>query len=126
MTSQYFDNWARILLEKEASMRKYLIPEPISIIISWRIKIYIGHIQIIVQDYSNEIVCLNKSSKPLIDGLYRAIINIDKERLNLVADNILDLTDRQHVLRRLENKLTYMTPEQTRYIAVNMPEIIEL
>ena len=126
MTSQYFDNWARILLEKEASMRKYLILEPISIIISWRNKIYIGHIQIIVQDYSNEIVCLNKSSKPLIDGLYRAIINIDKERLNLVADNILDLTDRQHVLRRLENKLTYMTPEQTRYIAVNMPEIIEL
>ena len=107
-------------------MRKYLILEPISIIISWRNKIYIGHIQIIVQDYSNEIVCLNKSSKPLIDGLYRAIINIDKERLNLVADNILDLTDRQHVLRRLENKLTYMTPEQTRYIAVNMPEIIEL
>ncbi len=120
------ENIARRILEADYAMRRHCSPIPTGVMVSWKNGIYIGQIQIIVPDYSPEIVALSKSSKPLMDLIVGAIMKLDKDRTNLVADDSLDLTGRQHVLRRLENRLTMMTPEQTEYIMRNPPQVIEL
>jgi hypothetical protein len=55
-----------------------------------------------------------------------AIRRSDKERLELVAEDNLGLDGRQHVLRRLGNRLVYMTSEQTEHMVKNLPDIYEI
>ena len=117
---------ARKLLEREKSMDEHCIPKPIRAIITWRNDTYIGHIQEIYPEYSAEIVALNKSSDPLPEGLVAAIKELDTGRLNLHSDNSLDLSGRQHLLRRLEDRLTIMTPNQIRYVTENPPQVYEI
>ncbi len=122
-------NWediAKNLLEQERLTRQYNYPEPVSIIIIWKGNNYIGSIQKIVPGFSKEIVLLSKSSSHLNQELVSAIKKLDKERLELYADDTIDLEGRQHVLRRLDNKLVYMTTEQTKYMVEHLPDIIEI
>ena len=119
---------ANSLLEQEKFMKQYNHPEPTGVIIVWKGNSYIGSIQKIVPGFSKDIILLSKSSSPLCDELIGAIKKLDKERLELYAEDILDLEGRQHVLRILEkeNKLVYMSEEQTKYMYKNLPDIIEL
>lgn len=122
-------NWEEIaknLLEQEKLVKQYNNPEPISVIIIWKGNNYIGSIQEIVPGFSKEIVLLSKSSSPLNKKLIDAIKKLDKERLELYAGDILDLEGRQHVLKRLDNKLVYMTEEQTKYMTEHLPNIVEI
>ncbi len=122
-------NWEEIaknLLEQEKLAKRYNNPEPISAIIIWKGNGYIGSIQEIVPGFSKEIVLLSKSSYPLDTKLIGAIKNLDKERLELYAADAIDLEGIQHVLRRLDNKLIYMTEEQTIYMTEHLPNIIEI
>lgn len=82
--------------------------------------------QEIVPGFSKEIVLLSKSSSPLNKKLIDAIKKLDKERLELYAGDILDLEGRQHILKRLDNKLVYMTEEQTKYMTEHLPNIVEI
>lgn len=82
--------------------------------VEWRDGIYIGHIQTIVPDYSSEIVSLSKTSRPLEEDFTRAVRRLDPSRLDLIADNELDLDGPHHLVRRVEKRLTIMTLEQTR------------
>ncbi len=122
-------NWediAKDLLEQERLVRQYNYPKPIGTIIMWKSNNYIGSIQEIVPRFSKDIVLLSKSSSPLRQELVSAIKKLDKERLELYVDDTIDLEGRQHVLRRLDNKLVYMTTEQTKYMMENLPNIVEI
>ena len=126
-------NWkdiAESLLEQEKFIKQYNYPEPIGVIIVWRGNNYIGSIQKILPGFSKDIdiVLLSKSSSPLCDKLIDAIKKLDNGRLELYAEDTLDLEGRQHVLRVLENenKLVYMSEEQTQYIYRHLPDIIEI
>ncbi len=68
--------------------------------------------QEIVPGFSKEIVLLSKSSSHLNQELVSAIKKLDKERLELYIDDTIGLEGRQHVLRRLDDKLVYMTDRQ--------------
>lgn len=122
MTGEIAKKWepvARELLEQEKLKKPLMHPEPTSVLIKWRGGTYVGSIQEIVPEFSIEIVTLSMSSYPLPIYLADAIRKLDLGRLELEADDKLDLTGRQHVLRRGGNKLTYLTPEQTAYMLLH-------
>lgn len=122
-------NWeeiARYILEKEKILKTCNHPSPIPVIITWKDNIFIGSIQYMVPEFSDEIVLLSKSSYKLPDDLVKAIRKLDDKRLELGADEYLDLNGRQHVLRRVDNILRYMTSEQTEYIVEHLPNIHEI
>ncbi|MCX6821908.1 MAG: hypothetical protein NTW30_03975 [Candidatus Aenigmarchaeota archaeon] len=58
---------------------------------------------------------MSKTSNPVPNELVDAIKKIHPDRLSLIADAYLDLTGRVHILRRIDNRLTKMSPEQTAY-----------
>ena len=76
--------------------------------------------------FAKEIVLLSKSSDPIDSDLANATRKLDRERIELRADNSLDLDGRQHVVRKLGNKITFMSSEQTKYIVDHPIKICEL
>lgn len=122
------DTWAEdaayCLLEMLKRLKYHNYPEPTCVLVTWKNGIYIGVIQTIVPTFSKEIVFLSKSSNPIGYKVADAIRKMDNGIFELIADDILDLTGRYHVVRRLENKLVKMTSEQTVYM-VNHPMRIE-
>ena len=72
------------------------------------------------------LILLSKSSNPIPGNLASAIKALDQDRLELQADDSLDLDGRQQVLRKLENRLEHMTPEQTEYTIKHLPHIYEI
>jgi len=122
-------NWeeiAKYILEKEEILKACNYPAPISVIITSKNNTYIGSIQNVVPEFSDEIVLLSKSSYKLPDDLVNAIRKLDSKRLELGVDESLDLNGRQHILRRVENILMYMTPEQTEHMVKHLPNIHEI
>jgi hypothetical protein len=122
-------NWegiAKEILEKEKILKICNHPAPISVLITWKKNFYIGSIQEVASEFSDEIVLLSKSTYKLPDELVVALRKLDDERLELDAEDNLDLEGRQHVLRRLENRLVYMTNEQTKYMIKHLPNICEI
>jgi len=117
---------AKELLQLCDSKKSLTSPESVVVLIQWNHSTYIGSIQVIVPDFSTEIVVVSKSSKPLPFKLANAIKKLDPKRLELKAYYMLDLTGRQHILRRLENRLMYMTPDQTAYMLLHPPVIKEI
>ena len=114
-TPDYWLGLAKNILKEEKARSKLNKPEPIRILVEWRDDTYIGSLQEIAPDFSKEIVLLSKSSNPIPGNLASAIKALDQDRLELQADDSLDLDGRQQVLRKLENRLEHMTPEQTEY-----------
>lgn len=111
-----FEEIARKILDMEKKLKAYNYPEPTGVLVSWKGYTYIGIIQVIVPEFSKEIVFLSKSSSPIVDKLAGVIRNINKGISELIADDYLDLTGRYHILRRLENRLIKMTTEQDIYM----------
>ncbi len=122
-------NWepvAREFLEQERLKKPLMHPEPTGVLIKWDGCTYVGGIQVIVPEFSKEVVVLSMSTHPLPIYLADAIRKLDPGRLELEADDKLDLTGRQHVLRRLKSRLTYMTPQQTGYMIKHPVRICEV
>lgn len=117
---------AENLLEQEKMLSVYNFPKPISVLVTWKNGVYIGSIQIVAPRFSEEIVVLSKSTDKLPEDLVNAIRKLDDKRVELVADDSLDLCGRQHILRRLEDKLVQMTFEQTRYMTEHLPKVVEI
>lgn len=124
MVSRNYDEVARNLIRSAKSSPN--LPEAVLILLEYRSKKYFGSIQEITPEFSKEIVCLSKTSQPIPKELAESIRKIEPCILELQADNELDLSGRGHVLRRQQERLTIMTPEQTIYIIENPPKIIEL
>lgn len=114
------------ILEQEKVMNVFNCPESVGVVIKWKDDIYIGSIQEIVPEFSKEIVLLSKSTNKLPDGLVNAIRKLDEKRLELDADKSLDLKGRQHILRRIENRLVLMNSQQTEYMMKNLPKVFEI
>ncbi len=121
-----WEQGAKKLLELEKSQRELHKAEPVGVLVIWKDYTYIGSIKVIVPDFSKEIVVLSKSTIPLPVEFDNAIRKLDPGRLELAADDMLDLTGRQHILRRVENRLTLMTPDQTAYMLLHPPVIKEI
>lgn len=110
------------LLKYERDAFKQIEPKPPRVMVKWWGRSYTGYIEEIAPDYSREIVLLTKTSHPLPNDLANAIRKLDTGRIDLEADNSLDLNNRCVVMRFTGNRLTSMTPEQTRYVKENLPE----
>lgn len=109
-------NWedmAEEILKKEKLTNMFTCPKSISANIYWKNDFYIGSIQEIVPEFSKEIVLLSKSSKHYPEELAQTLRRLDMKRPELFADENLDLEGRQHIVRRINDKLMYMTPDQT-------------
>lgn len=121
-----WEQGAKELLENEKRKSSLNKPKPVGVLVIWQDYTYIGSIQVIVPGFSKEIVVLSKSTIPLPVEFDNAIRKLDPGRLELTADDKLDLTGRQHILRRVENRLTLMTPDQTEYMLLHPPQIYEI
>ena len=121
-----WEQGAKELLQDEIRKRSLNKPEPVGVLVIWQDYTYIGSIQVIVPDFSKEIVVLSMTSSPPPIKLVDAMKRICPGRLELTADDKLDLTGRQHILRRVENRLTLMTPDQTAYMLLHPPVIFEI
>ena len=122
-------NWeerAKRLLEHWEMMKACIYPTPTPVFVTWKGSVYIGSIQDVAPEFSDEIVLLSKSSDKLPDDLVNAIRRLDDKRLELVAEDNLDLEGRQHVLRRLNDRLKYMTSEQIEHMLKHLPDIYEI
>lgn len=117
---------ARTLLNNLRETKRNIHPEPVDALVEWMAGIYIGWVQEIAPEYSKEIVLLSKNSNPLNSDFLSAIRKLDPNRIYLIADDSINLDGTQHLLRRLQNKLTYMTPEQTKYMSEHLPKIYEV
>lgn len=124
MVDYDWEHLARRFLEKEKL--KINNPPLVPVTVYWKGRVYVGGLQEIFPEYSKEIVLLSKGSAPADPRMINALNKVNENRLEVTADNDLDLTGRQHVLRRLNERLTKMTPEQTQYTEKNMPNICEL
>lgn len=84
--------------------------------VEWKGQTYVGYVTKLVPEYSEEIVFLEKSLVPIRKELREAALNLDKERLVLLAEDFLDLEHRLNILRKRGDTLTDLTEEQTAYI----------
>lgn len=121
-----WEQGAKELLQDEKRKRALNKPEPVGVLVIWKDYTYIGSIQVIVPDFSKEIVVLSKSTIPMPVEFDNAIRKLDPGRPELTADDKLDLIGRQHILRRVENRLTLMNPDQTAYMLLHPPVIKEI
>ena len=123
MVSQNYDFAARRLLALAKSMPNF--PKAHLVLVKWRQGEYFGSIQQVYPQFS-DIFYLSKTSLPLSPDLTTSIRRVELSILDMEADDKLNLEGRGHLLRRLENRLTYMTPEQTKYAEENPLDITEL
>lgn len=123
------EEWRRVaenLLKGEAEKAKLSFPTPAGIILQWKDKYYFGSLQEVAPEFSPEIILLSKTTRPIKSGLVEAILEIQPERLRIIADHYLDLEGRTHILRRIGQRLTKCTPEQTKYMINHPPRVAEL
>ncbi len=110
-------NEARHHLQWERESAKRIPATPVSLV--WRGQTYLAVIYEVKSLYTNEIIQLQILSPPLVgdvEGLLRAISELDKNRLKLNADHDFNLEGRLHVLRRIGSVLTKLEPEQIDYL----------
>lgn len=121
-----FETVAKSILQQEKELAHLNDPPPTRSIIRWKDNFYIGSIQRIVPNFSNEIVLLSKTSYIIPEGLICEIRKLDNGRLELDADESLCLSGRQHIVRLVENRLCHMNYQQTEYMTKNYPHIYEI
>ena len=108
--------FARHYLAQEKQTLTRNVPPAIAALIGWRSQTYIGSIQEVASEYSQEIVLLSKSSQPIPEELRKAISELDKDRLHLTAETMLDLEGKLHILRKVGDILQKMTADQLKYM----------
>ncbi len=100
----------------------YNVPKATPILVSWRGGTYFGSLQNVYPEYSSEMVLLSKTSSSLNPGFVKGIEKKKPGIEILHADEKLDIRGRQHILRKIDNELTYMTDDQTKY-AIKNPKV---
>ena len=129
MTDSDNVNWEEIaneILKKEEMTNIFTYPKPTSANIYWKNDFYIGAIQEIVPELSKEIVLLSKSSNHYPEELAQTLRRLDSGRIELFADDNLDLEGRQHVVRRIDDRIMHMTTEQTIFMMNYPMKIFEI
>ncbi len=122
-------DWAAVARELVRAIDQsvaLLLPKGAAVFVDWRGQPYMGSVQPILPEYSPDIILLSKTSAPLAPGLYEALVQEAPHFVRLAAGDGLDLEGRLHVLRRVENALHVMTPEQLAYVHDHRMLISEL
>jgi|Deesub1362B_J571_1020462.scaffolds.fasta_scaffold00266_24 hypothetical protein len=94
------------------------------VIVEWRGEIYIGSLQRVAPEFSDEIVFLSKSFYPRAN--FEDVLRKAEEVISLYADDSLNLSGRYHLLRRQGDELTILTVEQKEYMSKIISRIYEL
>ena len=110
--------------ESETSGKSWREMELRLIILHWRSKTYVGYIKEIAPEFSKEIVLVYKTFNPVEEYLIRAVRKKDNEEL--YADDSMELVGRYHLARKLNDRLTFLTPEQEEYIGKRMLRVYEM
>lgn len=119
MTEIDWEGAARHLLENVEKLKLYKENE--IVLFKWRRDCYFGG----VQKISGEIVLVSKTSHLVPKELVETIIKVNNKITQLTTDDKIDFTGRTHVLRRISDRLTFMTPEQIHYMIENPINVIE-
>ncbi len=119
MTEIDWEGAARHLLENVEKLKLYKENE--IVLFKWRRDYYFGG----VQKISGEIVLVSKTSHLVPKELVETIIKVNNKITQLTTDDKIDFTGRTHVLRRISDRLTFMTQEQTHYMIENPINVIE-
>lgn len=98
--------------------------EPETVVLEWRGDVYIGQVQEIAPEYSEEIVFLAKTFHP--KARYEDILKSSAKTTNLYADEALELTGRYHLVRRKGDELTSLTYQQREYMDKRMLRVYEM
>lgn len=114
------------MLANERKMQPLHRPPSTGCLVVWRDRTLVGCVQHPVDPVFPAIVFLSVTSVYVDPEYIRAVRELDPGRLELVADPLLDLNGNFHVLRREDNRLTFMTPVETRHMAARGGVLIEL
>ena len=87
-----------------------------SVLVEWRENFYVGSLQHIAPEYSDEVVLLSKPLQSIPLQLKEAIIRARPQitKVNGVAG--LDLEGRLHIVRKVNDQLEIMTSDQLDYM----------
>ncbi|RLI77358.1 hypothetical protein DRP05_10390 [Archaeoglobales archaeon] len=94
------------------------------VVLHWRNDVYVGYVKEIAPEYSKEIVLVYKSFNPVEERLIDAVRKKDNEEV--YADDSMNLVGRYHLARKLEDRLTFLTPEQESYMSKRMLRVYEM
>lgn len=94
------------------------------IILHWRGGVYVGYVKEIAPEFSKEIVLIYKSFNPVEERLINAVRERDNEEL--YADDSMNLAGRYHLARKLDDRITFLTPEQEAYMSKRMLRVYEM
>ena len=124
---------ARNVLERERVLVKVNNPSPSGVFVEWKKKVIIGSLQRIAPEMSREIVLLSTPSisdgSTILDdhnGLIDALRKLDPDREYLYVDDKIVLEGRQNILRKVGNRLTRLTNDQTIYMTAHSPSVVEV
>lgn len=129
MTDSDNIDWEEVAKEilKMANITNMLThPQAMYANIYWKNDFYVGSIQEIVPESSKEIVLLSKSSRLYPKELAQTLKRLDPGRLELFAEDNLDLNGRQHIVRKIDDKLVHMTSDQTKFMTSYPMKIFEI
>ncbi len=126
MAEPDWDSIAKNLLDTELITLIQQRPIGNPILLEWRGEVYFGSLQTIALEYSSEIVLLSKTSKPIPLPLKDAILRQQPNRSQVRANQQLKLEDRLHIVRKTEDCLDVMTPDQTAYAQQKIHAIGEI
>jgi len=121
-------NWDEIgqrVLTAEEGLLQRQYPIGSAIMLAWRDDSYLGSLQIIYPEFDSELVLLSKTGQEIDINLRDAILRLQPDRDQITADPELDLTGPHHNLRRLDDRLTFMTDEQMLYAQHSLRPIID-
>ncbi len=117
-------NWRALaegFLANERKTKPFHRPPSIGIILEWRKERKVGCIQWPVLADFPAVVFVSIMSVHIDPEYIRAIRNLDPSRLDLTADDRLDLKSNFHIVRREGDRLTFMTAEEV--VAVEHADI---
>ncbi len=117
---------AKHLLVGDAQACLHGSGDPIGVWVTWRGNEYFGSVQELEPELFPEVYFLSKMTYILSEELVAELRKLDPDRLELTADNSIELTGNYHILRKEDNTLGLLKPEETEYFLVHPIPITEL
>ncbi len=122
-------DWRQVaigMLEIERRMQPLHNPPSTGCLVTWRDRVLVGMVQYPVHPQFPAVVFLSVTSKYVHPDYIAAIREAAPGRLELQADADLDLQGNFHVLRRVDDRLMYMTPAETRAMVARRDVVVQV
>ena len=111
-----WDEAAKRFIQSEKKQISAQRPKGYPVFIEWKGDAYTGSLQHVAPEFSNEIVLLSKTSKPIPPQLKDAILRVQPDRTQLSANKELDLEGIVHIVRKVDYSIEIMSSEQLEYM----------